>query len=101
MSDIPELTTTYIEFSMPKERIVRVPEPKPETPVEREQRKEGFYPGRWWQAVEYKDGKPSLLAGTSEPEDFKNLELIGKPNVKFFRLFEKRDQNWVEEAPFQ
>jgi len=42
-----------------------------------------------------------LLAETSDPEDFKQLEILGKPNVKIFRLFEKREQDWVEEVPPQ
>ena len=78
---------------------MRVPEKDMPTPVELEQAAKQFYPTRWWQAIEYVDGKPHLLAETSDPEDFKNLNIIGQPNVKIFRLFEKREQNWVEEVP--
>jgi hypothetical protein len=101
MPDI-EAGAQYFEFYKEDITVMRVPEKKSPTPVEIEQAAKQYYPTRWWQAVETHPEKGvMLLAETSDPEDFKQLEILGKPNVKIFRLFEKREQNWVEEVPPQ
>lgn len=64
--------------------------------VELEQEREGYIPTKWWQAV----GHNGLLAETSCRGDFKDLNLIDKPEVGFRRLYEKKDFRWVDEHPF-
>lgn len=58
----------------------------------------GFEPGRWWLASQL-DG--TVLAETSNPKEFKGLGLLDRTDVRFYRQYVRRDEEWVTETPPQ
>lgn len=56
----------------------------------------GFQPGRWWVAAQL-DG--TVLAETSRPADFKELELLDREDVRFYRQYVRTSEEWVKETP--
>lgn len=74
---------------------MRVPEYK-KSAVEFEQEKLGFHATKWWQATDDR----GLLAETSNPKDFLDLNLLNQEGVIFRRMYEKKELHWIEEHPF-
>lgn len=52
----------------------------------------GYRPGRWWRAMSM-DGV--MLAETSNPSEFKYLGLADREDVKFYQMYTRVDEEWV------
>ena len=55
---------------------------------------DGFEPTKLYKAVKEVNGEEKLMAETSRPYDFVDLGLVDQPDIKFYRLYERKEYEW-------
>lgn len=55
---------------------------------------DGFQPTKYYKAVRQVDGEEVVMAETSSPGDFVHLGLVDQPDIKFYRLYERKEHEW-------